>query len=342
MNTATEKPVGLFIGSEIGIANAYSREVKEELNKRLAMIEACCHYSLFEKNELPAAPFAEVEYIFATWDMSRLTEAQIEAYFPKLKAVFYAAGTVRYFAEPYMARGIQIFSAWGANAVPVAEVTVSEIILANKGFFQTLHRGGESAWVEHDFGKPYPGNYDTPVGIIGAGMIGTLVIEMLKAYRLPVLVFDPFLSDEKAAALGVEKVDNLPALFARCQVISNHLANNPQTEGMIDKACFDSMGDNAVFLNTGRGKQVDESAMIAALKEKPTRAAVLDVTFPEPPAEGSELYTLKNVFLTPHMAGSIGNEVQRMGEYMLQEFVALQEGKPTRYEVTPPMLKTMA
>lgn len=82
--------------------------------------------------------------------------------------------------------------------------------------------------------------------------------------------------------------------------------------------------------------------MTAALKEEPSRSAVLDVTFPEPPEEGSELYTLKNVFLTPHTAGSLGNEIQRMGEYMYNEFEAFVSGGQTKYEVTEKMLETMA
>ena len=103
--------------------------------------------------------------------MAQLSREQISKCLPSLKAVFYAAGSVQYFARPYLECGVRIFSAWSANAVPVAEVTVSQIILANKGFFQTLHRDG-AIWTEHDTGCPYPGNYDTPVGIIGAGMAG--------------------------------------------------------------------------------------------------------------------------------------------------------------------------
>jgi len=102
------------------------------------------------------------------------------------------------------------------------------------------------------------------------------------------------------------------------------------------------MGERAVFINTGRGAQVVEADLIAAMKEKPTRAAVLDVTWPEPPAAGSELYTLKNVILTPHMAGSIGYEVHRMGEYIYDEFESFIAGKPLKYGVTEKMLETMA
>lgn len=335
------KSKAIYIGTQQNISNAYSNEIREKLSVELDIAPVFYDEEIFRKKDTDFSFFRDVEYVFSTWGMARLSEDEIAKILPKLKAVFYAAGTVQYFAKPYMKRGVKIFSAWGANAVPVAEVTVSEIILANKGFFQTVHSGGES-WTEHNAGTPHPGNFNTSVGIIGAGMIGTMVIEALKKYKLNVKVFDPFMSDERAERLGVEKIENLPELFRKCHVISNHLANNPQTVGMIDKECFDKMDHNGIFINTGRGQQVVEADMIAALKEYPNRCAVLDVTYPEPPEEGSELYTMKNVFLTPHMAGSIGNEIQRMGEYMYDEFSAFSKGLPTKYEVSEKMLETMA
>ncbi len=331
----------VFIGTERNILNAYSDEIRQKLSDELDIPPVFYSEETLRKKGADFSALRDAEYIFSTWGMARLSEEEIAEIFPKLKAVFYAAGTVRYFAKPYMKRGVKIFSAWGANAVPVAEVTASEIILANKGFFQTLHNGGEN-WKEHDRGTPHPGNFNTDVGIIGAGMIGTMVIENLKKHRLNIKVFDRFMTDEKAAKLGVERVSGIPELFSKCHVISNHLANNPQTAGIIDKECFDKMEPNGIFINTGRGQQVVEADMIAALKEYPDRCAVLDVTYPEPPEKGSELYTMKNVFLTPHMAGSAGNEIQRMGEYMYKEFSAYSKGQPTEYEVSEKMLDTMA
>ena len=82
--------------------------------------------------------------------------------------------------------------------------------------------------------------------------------------------------------------------------------------------------------------------MIKALQEVPTRCAVLDVTFPEPPVADSPLYTMPNVYLTPHIAGSLGNEVHRMAKYMAEEAQAFTEGAPTRFSVTLKMLETMA
>ena len=335
------KPKAIFMGTREAIANAYSKETVALLAEELELLPEYYTEEVLRDGR-PHPELAEVTCAFSTWGVTALTEAELAALLPRLKALFYAAGTVQAFARPFLARGIAVFSAWGANAVPVAEVTVAEIILANKGLFQTMHRGGSPDWPEHDRAKPHPGNYGTNVGIIGAGMIGGMVIERLRQYRLNVKVFDPFLSEARAKALGAEKVESLPELFAACHVISNHLANNPQTVNMIDKRCFDRMEDNAVFINTGRGQQVVEADLIAALKEKPGRAAVLDVTWPEPPAPGSELYTLNNVVLTPHAAGSLGGEVARMGEYMYREYRAFSSGAPTKYRVTEEMLATMA
>ena len=283
--------------------------------------------------------FRNTEYVFSTWGMPKFTEEEIRAFLPSLKAVFYGAGTVQAFARPFLNCGVKVFSAWAANAVPVAEYTVAQIVLANKGFFRTMGYSDRAA-ARKTHGA-FPGNFDVKIGIIGAGMIGKLVIQKLKDYQLSVLVFDPFLPEETAKALGVRKTD-LMTLFSQCQVVSNHLANNEQTKGMLKGEHFDAMLPYATFLNTGRGAQVVEAELIHTLQSRPDLMAILDVTFPEPPEAGSPLYTLPNCILTPHIAGSLGNEVQRMGAYMVAEYENFTQGKPCQYEVTLEMLKTMA
>ena len=283
----------------------------------------------------------EVDVVFSTWGMLRLSQDEIKKYLPKLKAVFYAAGTVQYFARPFIESGVRVFSAWAANSVPVAEIAASEIILSGKGFFRRRVRSRDQ-WTNADPEGLYSGNFKTKIGLLGAGMIGKGVIRNLSHTDLDIYVFDPFLPEEKAKELGVTKA-SLEWIFENCRVVSNHLANNEQTKGMITKALFDKMPRGATFINTGRGAQVVEADMIAALKEDPTKTAVLDVTDPvEPPAAESELYTLDNVFMTPHIAGSIGNECFRLGEYMWDEFSAWSSGGATKYEVTAKMLETMA
>lgn len=287
--------------------------------------------------------FDGVEYIFSTWELEPLTEEEIRRHLPSLKAVFYSAGTVQFFARPFLNCGVKVFSAWAANAVPVAEYTVAQILLANKGYYLSApmvkdRRYGEA---RQFFVDNYPGNYDVKIGIIGAGMIGRLVIQMLKAYHMDVLVFDPFLSEEKAEELSVQKVA-LSELFSSCHVVSNHLANNAETKGMLKREHFASMRPYATFLNTGRGAQVVEADLIDVLRKRTDLVAVLDVTDPEPPLLENPFYDLPNCILTPHIAGSCGFEKYRMAEYMLEEFRKLCAGLPTQYEVTLKMLETMA
>ena len=285
------------------------------------------------------ARFRNTEYVFSTWGMPQFSEDEIKDTLPSLKAVFYAAGSVQKFARPFLNCGIKVFSAWAANAVPVAEYTVAQIVLANKGFFKTMSFTDRAA-AKKEF-ENFPGNYNAKVGIIGAGMIGKMVIQRLKDYHLDVLVSSTSMTPEKAAELGVTKA-SMETIFAECSVVSNHLANNAQTVGVLNKALFEKMPPYATFINTGRGAQVVEPDLIDTLKSRPDLTALLDVTFLEPPEEGSELYTLPNCILTPHIAGSSGNEVRRMGAYMEAEYQSFTQGQPCKYEVSMEMLKTMA
>ena len=228
------------------IPAVYSDDMLARLAEEFDMLPFIC-----SKDDFPAleGELQKVEYIFSTWGMPALSEEEIRRYLPRLKAVFYAAGTVQQFARPFISCGVDIFSAWAANAVPVAEVAASEILLANKGFFRREVKC-RADWQNDDRERLYPGNFRTRAGILGAGMIGTMVINHLRRHELEICVFDPFLPDEKAAELGVTKT-GLHEVFASCNVISNHLANNEQTKGMIDRSCFDLMGKAAVFINTG-------------------------------------------------------------------------------------------
>lgn len=319
------------------IKRVYSEEMICELNT-VAGLER----KVYTKEDIITSGGSDAEYIFSTWGMPTFTEEEIKKYLPNLKAIFYSAGSVQGFAKEFLNCGVAVFSAWAANGVPVAEYTVAQIILANKGFFVTSRIAKNKNFRE---GKEklsqFPGNFGAKVGIIGAGMIGKMVINMLKNYKLEVMVFDPFLPDETAAELGVKKV-SLETLFSECDVVSNHLANNPQTVGMLNGKLFASMKENAAFINTGRGAQVVEEDLIKVLNSRPDLIAILDVTDPEPPIPESEFYSLPNCILTPHIAGSNGFEVHRMAEYMRDEFVSFTSGKACKYQVNLKMLETMA
>jgi phosphoglycerate dehydrogenase-like enzyme len=268
---------------------------------------------------------------------------EIKDYFADLKAVFYAAGTVQQFARPFLSSGVRVFSAWAANGIPVAEFTAAQIILANKGYFRLDHlykTGGFDKAME--FASHFGGNYNAKVGLLGAGVIGKYVIQLLKPYELDIYVFDPFLSEAQAKELGVVKT-SMEEIFTECDIISNHLANNAQTKGMLRYGLFSGMKDYATFINTGRGAQIDGDALIRAMAENPTRTALLDVTDPEEPLPPDSPYlALENVFISPHRAGSVNSEIRRMGRFMFDEYEKVLSDKPALYEVTMEMLDTLA
>ena len=284
-----------------------------------------------------------VEAVFSTWGMPRLTEAEIAQYFPNLKYVFYGAGSVQHFARPFLHSGVRVFSAWAANGVPVAEYTVAQIVLANKGYFRLCDRYKNGGWAQAvEYADHYPGNYGGKIGLLGAGVIGKNVIKLLKPYALSVRVYDPYLSAEGARTLGVEQV-GLEEIFSECAVISNHIANNERTKGMLDYRLFSKMGDYATFINTGRHAQIVEADLLRAMMEKPTRTALLDVTDPtEPLPKDNPLWQCPNVFITPHRAGSVRDERYRLGAYMMEEYGRIGRGDAPLYEVVEEMLLTMA
>lgn len=289
------------------------------------------------------AAFAEVEVILSSWGMPELTDEQIETYFPNLKLILYGAASVQYFARPYMRRGVRITTAAASMAEYVAQFTYAQILQTNKGYYQAMamyradchHNANQFAT------RRCPGTFGTKIGIIGAGAIGSRVIRLLSQLNCEILVFDPFLPEERAKELGVSLV-SLETLFAECQTISNHLANNAQTVGMLNYDLFRRMKPDAAFINTGRGAQVVEADLARALQEEPLRCALLDVTDPEPCPKDHIFWQLPNVFMTPHIAGIGAQEVWDFADLLLEELHRYKAGEPLVHEVRAEMLKTLA
>lgn len=291
----------------------------------------------------PASDFAEADYIFGTWGMPVL-DADFLAQTPNLKAVFYAAGSVKAFTtKAFWETGIRLFSAWGANALPVAEFTFAQVIMCLKHAYQPI-RG---TWFNHthtyetfDRDK-VPGTFGTTVGLLSLGQIGRLVVERLRTLDVTVIAYDPFIKPEDARALGV-KICSLEEVFAQADVVSCHTPWLPETVKMLKREHFAAMKPGASFINTARGAVVDEDGLISVLKERPDITAVLDVTYPEPAEAGSPFYTLPNVVLTPHIAGSLNGECRRMAHYMIAEYDRMISGQPVKWELNHKLAQTMA
>lgn len=305
-----------------------------------ARIKALLGEEPFETTSLPE-DCSGVEMIFSTWGMPSLSKEEIAERLPNLRHVFYAAGSVQYFARPFIESGVHVYSAWLANAVPVAQYAFAQILLACKGFYQVQAACKTSRRDAAELFKNYPGIYDVKIGLLGCGAIGSMVSEMLVREGLEVLVYDPYMPDEKAEKLGVKKA-SLEEIFRECIVVSNHIPNLPSTIGVIKREHLLSLQPYATFINTGRGPQLCEQDLFDALVEMPMRTALLDVMTDEHLSDEKPITKLPNCFVTPHIAGSAGNEVHRMADYMADTLEKVLAGEKSGYEVSMKMLETMA
>ena len=326
----------LLLGMQNYLPQAYPESLRTEIGKKVRLLPETVSGSEWKNH---TAALAEADVLFATWGMPKLDEEFLAAA-PRLKAVFYAAGSVKCFATPdSYKRGILISSAWQANAIPVAEYSHATTLLGLKGFWssQRLARAGKFSH-QH---SPMAGAFRSNVGLVSLGAIGRLVAGHLAKHEINILAYDPFATPAAAASLGVTLV-SLEELFAKSHVVSIHTPWLPETEKMINGPLLRSMPQGATLINTSRGAVIDETDLCEVLAERSDITAILDVTHPEPPLPDSPLRTLENVVLTPHIAGSIGGEIARMGYWMNDELDLYLAGKPLRHGVSEDMLARMA
>ena len=113
------KAKAIWFGESEGSFNAvYSQELRKQFEELVDFIP-----QRLGKKDLENVDTKDVEYLFSTWGMNWFTDEEVDKYFPSLKAIFYSAGTVQGFARPFLEKGVKIFSAWKANAVPDCTVT---------------------------------------------------------------------------------------------------------------------------------------------------------------------------------------------------------------------------
>ncbi|MFB6977893.1 hydroxyacid dehydrogenase [Streptomyces scopuliridis] len=264
------------------------------------------------------ATLADVEILITGWGCPPLDRAVLDLA-PRLRAVAHTAGTIRgHITEACWERGIEVSSAAAANALPVAEYTVAMILLSGKRALERA-RGYRAARDRDDWlgMTGNVGNYGRTVGILSASLIGRRVIELLRPYDFRVLLHDPYVSDEEAAALGVRPV-GLGELFTRSDTVSVHTPLLPATRGLVSRELLSSMRPDSVLINTSRGAVVDQDALTDVLKQERIRA-VLDVTEPETLPPDHPLWTCENALITPHLAGSQGNETRRLADLAVGE-----------------------
>lgn len=288
------------------------------------------------------AALAGAQVIVTGWRTGRLAEAELDRA-PHLQAIIHSAGTVRFLLpESVFERGIRVSTQAVTNARPVAEYTLGAILLALKESWRASnHYRANRVKVDRQQVMPTAGIANKRVGLIGASTIGRQVVELLRPFDVQVAVFDPFLDHDEAERLGVIPIGTLDELMGTSDVVSVHAPLLSSTRGMVSASHLAQMRDGTTLINTARGALIDQDALIAEL-ESGRIDAVIDVTDPEVPPADSRLWTLPNLFLTPHIAGTVGTELPRLGHGAVDEVERVLHGRDLKYEVTATSFTNLA
>ena len=198
-------------------------------------------------------------------------------------------------------RGIAVFNAPDANTNAAAELTMALMLAVARRLPEADRSIREGRWDRASFkGIELKGR---TLGLVGAGRIGGEVARRCQAFGMEVLVYDPYLTKERAEQLGVALV-SLDRVVEDADVISCHVPLTDETRGMIDTALLGRMKDSVLVINASRGGVIDETALATALGDGTIAGAALDVYEREPLPPESPLRNAPNLVLTPHLGAS--------------------------------------
>lgn len=259
-------------------------------------------------------------------------------------------------------KNIPVLRAGGRNAIAVAEHTIALLMAVSKNISLTDHllkytdqltnvqyddEGGKRAETMSEWSMdptaPFalygggPEMYGKTFGQIGFGMIGKEVAKRAHALDMNVLVYDPYVSQEQMDYLGAKKVD-LDTVMKESDFISVNCNAVPETVGLVSREKIALMKPTAYFVNTARAKVLDYDALYDALAEKKIAGAGLDVYPVEPIPAGNKFLSLRNVVLTPHLAGSARDIVGHQTNIVLADVKRILDGGKPRFICNPEVL----
>ena len=281
------------------------------------------------------------DVLITSWGATPLT-GEVLDHAHRLRLIAHSASSVKHFVtDEVFRRGIRITQAGQAMARPVAEVSLAftlTMLHRIHRFDHALHAG--AAWRDDVHAPPQHGITGSRIGVVGASRTGVEYISMVVALGAEIVVYDPYLTDERAMELGVRRVE-LDELLRTSRVVALHAPTLPETREMIGARELALLADGSALVNTARSWLVDSDALFAELLTGRIDAA-LDVFDEEPLPLGSPLRGLPNVLLTPHRAAGTVECYLEMGDIVASELERYATGVPLHHELTETALARMA
>ena len=262
--------------------------------------------------------------------------AEVFAAAPLLKVVGRAGvGVDNVDVEAATNHGVVVMNTPAGNTIATAELTFTHILCGARPVPQAAASMKAGQWDRKSFSGIEL--FRKTLGIVGLGRIGGEVAKRAQAFGMRVLAFDPYLAPSRAKAMQVEGV-TLDELLRQSDYITVHMPLTDDTKYMIDEAAFAKCRKGVRIFNCARGGIIKEAALIAALKSGQVASAGLDVFEEEPLAKDSELRTLPNVVLTPHLGASTAEAQESVGIEIAEQIADVLKGGVIRNAVNVPSI----
>ncbi len=289
--------------------------------------------------EMMREALVDVDVLVCGWGVCRLDEYVLEKA-NKLKFVAYTAGSVAGVVSDAMyARGIRIVSGNEGFARVVAEATIAQMMYSLRKYAVSDMR--VCGWQNTSNEFLTESLWDQRVGIVGYGATSRNIINMLKLFNAKIKLFSRHMTDEQAAALGVQKAD-LEEIFSTCRVITLNTSKTPQNHHLVNDELLSLMEQDALLVNTARGDLIDEEALAKHLLSGHIRAA-LDVYQKEPLEKESPLWSVPadRLHMLPHVAGPTPDQRPACARLVIEDIARFQKGEPLHNEITASRSATM-
>ena len=270
------------------------------------------------------APEADVIVVSGMWDNALIPLAARLRFIQSI-----GSGTDQFDKQALIARGIRLASAAGVNARAVSEHAMSLILALARRLPEARDNQARRVWrgMIGDLTQREDELTGKTLLIVGLGRIGGRLARLAKAFDMRVIGFRHHPESGPGVADAVHALAELPAFLPQADFVALTCPLVPETRGLIDHQALELMRPSAFLVNAARGPCVDEPALIDALRAGRIAGAALDVTDPEPPEQGSPLWTLPNVFITPHTGGETRQYEANVIEILLDNLQRLRRGE---------------
>ena len=303
-------------------------------------LQALYEHPNFKVDKYPGLAPADLKNIIKNYDalivrsQTQVTEDILEAAV-RLRVVARAGvGVDNIDVNAATKQGILVINAPGANTIAAAEHTMAMMLSMARNVPRAHQSASAGKWERNAFKGVEL--YEKTIGVVGMGKIGAAVAKRSKSFEMKVLGYDPYLTEERAAQMGITKA-SLEDIARESDFITVHTPLTNDTRGLVNDEYIAACKEGVRFINCARGGIIDEAALLRGLQSGKVAGAALDV-FETEPSTNLELLSHPNVIVTPHLGASTVEAQEKVAHEVSEEIIDIFETQAIRHAVNMPQV----